>query len=205
MYITGTLTAPRSFIDKREIDPKKAVIVINEMLDKSEIHLHSDQDDNYCHEIIGRLELHPLFKELPINNDKTMSIDDFRIWVRKNKYLFASNDEHLALTSNLTGFKAKVDRTIADEKDTRGNSNDALQIAVTTDLKNDFTLMVPVIKSGEKEAIKVDICIMAQGNGVVIWLESNSVKQLLLDKVSISLKTEADYFTGKGFCVIYKA
>jgi hypothetical protein len=211
VIVTGILETPRKYDEKRNLNTEKALVIIDDCNENSKIILIADEhgafDENkeYSDILTGIIEMHDTLKNLPVNNDKTMGLDELRIWVRKNAQLFASHDEHLKLTGNLVKFKGRVETIIEGEKDTRGNSKDLLQRTLESDLMHDFMLNVPILKGDGKHPFKVDICCEAKGNGVVFWFESNALKELIEKLIGDSIAAEKKYFEERGFCILYKA
>lgn len=211
VILVGTIEAPRKFAEKRTIEKTKALVIIDDQQGNSTITLitdeHGELDNagNSSDKITGKIETHQALKDLPINNDKNMSLDDFRTWVRKNAQAFASFDEHKALTANLVKFTGTVQKIIKGEKDTRGNSLVMDETTLKSDLKESFCVGVPILKGGPKESFVVDICMSAHGNGVSFWLESNDLKKLMDERITAKINEEKKYFEDEGYCIIYKA
>lgn len=209
--LTGTIDSPRKYNDKRTVDVKKALVIIDDNNECSKITLICDQageinkDGRYCDTIIGKIETHPSLLALPINNSKPFSIDEFRTWIRQNAQVFSTFDEHAALTTNLSKVKMTIVSILEKEKDLKGNSKNSLNQTLNADLKQSFSVTIPILKGGPKQVFKVDICLQVEGNGIVIWLESNEMKKLIAGQVEAQIQNEKVYFEGKGFCVIYEA
>lgn len=202
--ITGTIEAPRAYMEKREVDKKKALVIINDNMEKSKILLIVDQLNHYSDEITGKIELHPMFQELPVNSGKSFTHEQLRDWVKSNAHVFVTHDEYVNFLQELGKFKAKVDQAIEHEKNERGSFKTHIEKHVETNMRTDFKLNVPLLKGGEKKIFSANICITHANNACIFTLESPVLRQMILDEIETRISKERKYFEEKELCIIYE-
>lgn len=130
-------------------DHFKMVLIINSCF--------SSITDRYSSALVVSKEI----KDLGINTDKTYTTFDLANMFKMNRTLFETKSKAMEIVSLLRNFKAKVDKDIENEDDTRGNRKMLIQQKVDSNIPESFKLTLPIFKGIDPQTIEVEIMIDA--------------------------------------------
>jgi hypothetical protein len=198
--IKGTIGAPAEYFRKRpDIEPKKCNVIFSHQ--ETEIILTVNESDYFATTITGKAVLNPELLKFGINTNKTWLKSELKTFLKMNRSFFKTTDEAMQIVSNLEKFSAQIQAKIDDQSDTRGNSKKGAEINVTTDLKMDFTLNIPIYIGQLKSTFKVEICFSVTDGGVTIWLESPEMQEAILNIRGTLIDSNIDCFRKDFVCI----
>lgn len=180
--LVGNIHSVSAWITERNslINKECAVIIVNK--DKKLIHLIEDQYDYFGTKITGRIELSDKFLNLGINTGKEYTNYDLAKVFRMNRTLFESKEKALSIVNDLKTFEAKVEQTIKEMKDNRGNYSSQKAQAVESNVPESITLQVPIFKGMETESINVEFDI--NPNNLTFSLVSPDANDIIENSVN---------------------
>lgn len=179
VHLTGIISAPSEFYNKRKDlhDKNKCHVIFDK--NKGVIKLIVDEqfsNDNY--EVSGKIEDNPDLSQFKINTSHLFGIKELMQLLKFNRLFFVDKEANQKIVLSLQNFKAKVEKTIADTSDLRGNDEKTRLTKLEHDLEENFKLEIPIHKGGNKSIFQVDICVSASSADVNVWLESKELKEL---------------------------
>lgn len=190
----GNIHSVSRWIEQRRslLNKDCAVIIANK--DKKLIHLIEDQYDHFGTKITGKIELSEKFTMLGINSGKEYSNYDLAKVFRMNRALFESKEKALSIIDDLKTFEAKIEQTIKEMKDNRGNYSSQKAQAVNSNIPESIILNIPIFKGMESESINVEFDI--NPNDLTFTLVSpdandiieNSVNDLINEEIKLIQK-----------------
>lgn len=197
--IEGTIGAPVEFLQRRfkhcfiaalaekptiedilhnHFDPTRCHVIVNR--EKVLIQLVIDEHDEYKRgTVVGKLEIHPKFKEFGINSDKSWDPNDLGQFLKMNRAFFPDKQKNMNLVSELKNFEAKVNNTIEKQREDKGSFKDNYSAIVTSNLPDVFTVEIPVFKGYPRELIEVEFYSTVSGREVFLNLVSPGANELL--------------------------
>ena len=194
--LNGVITAPSEFYKKRKDlhDPNKCHIVFDRH--KGTITLVVDEqfaNDNY--KVSGQVTYNPDLLEFQINaKNKTFSIKELLDTLKFRRMFFAEKSVNEKIVTSLYNFKGKIEKTIEETTDLRGNDTKVKITTLTHDLEKDFILSMPVYKGGSPMDFRVEICIEATSGDVRVWLESKELKEIEQKSLDLIIDAELEHF-----------
>lgn len=178
--ISGTIDAPRKYVEKRGADLPKQKTHVTYSREQMQIILSIDEESIFGAEIIGRLELNKDLKDFGVNAKKLFTVKDLQQFLKMSKYFFTDKDENMKIVSNLGKFKASVQTQLEEGGDTRGNKNKSLDVKVDSNIGLEFMLSLPIFKGQPSKTFKVEICFDVRDADISVWLESAELQELIL-------------------------
>lgn len=198
VHISGVIGAPNAFYQKRKSlhSPTKCHVLYDK--NKGFITLVMDEQfnqDNYV--INGQIILNPDLEEFNINagKDDTFTIKGLMDVLKFNRVFFSDKDDNAKVVLALQNFKAKIEHTIEDSTNLRGNENQTKITKLEHDLQESFVLIMPIHKGGNNCTFRVDICCQVRDRAVCVWLESRELKELLMGSIDKIMEDELANFT----------
>jgi hypothetical protein len=203
--LSGTIGAPSAYFTQRFLahnlmDVKK-ILVRWSRLEKY-ITFCEDPTDTQAAQIDGLLRSNPELAAFGINSDKTFELVKMRDFLRVRRHLFASADAHNVIMDSLKKFSVKLDTTIKNENDNRGNTDVGAKTIATTDIPLDFTLSMPLFIGSGKESFKVEIAFEVRSAGASFWFISTELPELLEKSSEDLLAKELEVFRQAGCAVL---
>ncbi|MGI6337850.1 MAG: hypothetical protein ACOXZV_00540 [Bacteroidales bacterium] len=181
--LSGTLGAPFEFLSKRfieadQINQKRCVIIVDR--EHMSICLVINENDPYLQGfVVGKLEVHPKFKDFGINTEKQWTPTELGLFMKMNRAVFKSREDNMKLVTDLMNFKAKVDANIERTIKEKGDRSDNFSQVVNSNLPERFTLNIPVIKGYPAEDIEIETFAQVDGREVSFVLISPSAKEII--------------------------
>lgn len=171
--ISGTITAPSSFIEKRRsvFESLKSHCMVSKTDGVIQLIVNEQSVVNKF-TITGKIAIGKKFLELGINSDKSYEPKQLAKKFKMLRSIFESRGEHTSIIATLNNLKAKIQREIEDSDDKRGNTNISFKQTVTSNMPESFTLSLPLIEGEEAEKIEVAVILEASGGDILCFLES---------------------------------
>lgn len=188
--LSGTITAPRLFNEKRSDDFKENTVHVEYSRNGNYIKATFDERNHYATVVKGDLKSNPDLNEFGINDpNKKWQLSVLRGFLRMRRAFFTVPDKNLKLIENLSKFKANVETHIAQANDNRGNQNEQFQTTIKTNLDLSFSLTMPIFVGQPQRTFKVEVCFDIRDRQTDIWLESPELAEAIQkDKEAIFTK-----------------
>lgn len=177
--LSGVISAPALFYAKRKTlhDPNKCHVVFDKQ--KGVIRLVVDEQANERnYEVIGEITENKDLEEFAINSGQTFTIKELMQTLKFNRVHFADKDDNAKIVLALQNFKAKIEKTLEDSSNLRGNETKTSITKMEHELQESFMLKMPIFKGGEEKTFRVDVCVQVSDGSVVVWLESRDLKDM---------------------------
>lgn len=173
--ITGTITAPFAFLEKRWNDPQmehnRTHLLVNR--DNLKITLVvNETDKRNGMTITGQIELSRQFKAFGVNMDVQFMPEDLANFFRINRSYFKDRAENMVLVSNLKAFRAKIETEVEREKKDNGSVTDVYKKVVNSNLPASFKVCIPIYKGAAPEEIEIEVVATVNGRDVALELIS---------------------------------
>lgn len=180
--IEGTIGAVAEFLKQRvdqidQINQKRCHILV----DREEISIklvYNEHDEYQKGVIIGKLELHPKFKEFGINSGKIWTPTELGMFFKMNKAFFSDKSENMKLVSALMNFTGTVNNQIEKSVRENGDRTDNFAQVVNSNLPKAFTVQLPIFRGSQKETIEVETFAQVSGRDVAFILLSPGANQV---------------------------
>lgn len=169
--LTGTIDAPKRFIEVREFDRKASHALVS--LSRGEIKLVvNEQSTDDLYTVTGRVAISKQFAELGINTDKYYEPEDLAKKLKLKRSMFANKLDHAKTIASLRNIKAKVNQDIEKAKDDKGNVTDAMRQSVESNMPDSITVKIPLIEGQEPVKIELFIVMEVEAGKIICTLES---------------------------------
>lgn len=181
--LQGAITCVRDFLSKStqvylEYDP----IVKVDMSDSTIQYVSNTINDGQTITVKGKLIVHHVLRELHINNsNKIYTLNDLKRLLKQNRRIFSDKDKHLALLSNLTNFKASVQKHMEDANDSKGNITNNYTQQLQHEYNLTFELITPIYEGYPEKKFQVEINVEVREKAIEFWLESIELYEILQD------------------------
>lgn len=155
--IDGVIDTPFKWLEKRvaEINQKTSHIIVNR--DKMVIALIIDETNHYRAEVSGKLEYHPDFLALGINQGNYITPIQMAELIKMNRSLFENRQTAMELVSLLRAFKGRIDKEVeAEFNPNKGDKRLLIAQKVDSNLPPSFNVCVPVFKGQNKQTFAVE-------------------------------------------------
>lgn len=218
--LSGTISAPRKFLEERGVEDKKRntegmgpdkeaqqeVKRSHVLYNYRDLYIHFKGIENHplSYGINGKLVINPDLTGLLINQKKYFSSKELSQHIRFNRLHFLSKEENLALVNNLASYKAKLSTEIEKEfNNTTGSKRDLYDVKVLNDGKPlGFTLNLPLYIGQTPIKFAVEILVDIQGRDINFWLESVDLVEALKTTAKDIIDGELAFFEAKGYVLI---
>ncbi len=188
-WFTQVMDAPE-VAEQKEFDKLDAPLDYSELYvdyDNGEITLLVDAGAVWQSQYKGVLEIDKIFKLFKINTGAQFTTFELADLFKMNRSFFETKDAAMKIVSELTNFKAKVNKIIEDADDSRGNKTVLHAQAVESNIPAAFQLNIPIFKGFPKHAIQIEISINSRDlSCTLISPEANDIinetKQDLINK-----------------------
>jgi hypothetical protein len=210
IQISGDIKTVSSFIQKRKITDDAGLQYINEdralvIVNKEElsIGLYLDPEDFYGTEIKAKLEIEPELLKFGIESGKKFSQQELIKLLKYGKRWFANPAAHEMLLLAYMKLDVKVTADLTNNApDGRGNRSNSFEKKITSNVPEDFILLIPIFKGQEPKKFRVEICLDSTDGSTKFWLESVELAELIQIESEAILKKELE--TCSDYVVIWK-
>jgi hypothetical protein len=192
IVLNGTITAPADFADKRKevISPLETNVVAN-FTDRT-IRLTVNESSRFKTEIKGTLEMFADLAEMQINGKKTYTSIEFLNMIKFKGSYFKDKEQHTSLLGALKAFEAKVAQEFQNANDYKGAAATKKVVDIKTNVGLEFSLSLPIFTGGEHTSFLVDVCVDINNGGVIFWLESIQLHDLITKGTEHEFKKQLD-------------
>lgn len=192
--ITGTITAPFAFLQKRW----DAGVTDNMQINHVRTHIIVDRDNLkmtlVCNEtdarnemiIVGQIELSRQFNSFGVNMDVKFEPEQLANFFRINRSYFKERNENMNLVSQLKSFRAKIETEVEREKKDNGSVTDVYKKVVNSNLPGSFKVCIPIYKGAQPEEIEIEVIATVNGRDVSLELispDAASIVEEVRDKL----------------------
>jgi len=200
--ISGTLSAPYDFLDSGKLafhNPLASHVLID--ADKGTLMLISDETNHYQAKIFGSLTLFEDLVAFEINTDRKRTNQELIRFLKRVKFYFPDPLQHTGFLEKIQKFSASVQTMIKDERDNGGNSINAIEKKVTSELGQlKFKLELPIYKGYPKVAFEVEVCLDPTDKAINFFLESVELFTLIKEKKEQYINEEVEKLKAKFAC-----
>lgn len=174
--ITGVITAPYAFLQKRwsdesQMEHNRTHLLVNR--DNLNIKLVvNETDKRNGMTITGQIELSRQFKAFGVNMDVQFVPEDLANFFRINRTYFKERSENMNLVSQLKSFRARIETEVEREKKDNGSVTDVYKKVVNSNLPESFRVCIPIYKGAKPEEIEIEIIATVNGRDVTLELIS---------------------------------
>ena len=180
--INGVIGAPFEWLTKRltseQFEQKRSFIYVDR--EKISIELIVNEHDDYLRgSVLGKLEMHPKFKEFGINSGKGWDVNELGQFFKMNRVFFADRSANMQLVSQLKNFVADINIKAEREKNENGSFKDKYSGLVSTNLPGAFMINLPIFKGVPAEQLEVEFYCSVNGRQIELQLYSPGAVQLL--------------------------
>jgi hypothetical protein len=196
LKFAGAIESVSRFLGQRKdtIDHKKCRVEIDPAAKK--IILVIDEGNHYAGEVIGKLEMDPVFVEFGINSTKKWDLRTLSDFIKMHRSFFTNKQDAMKLVELLRNFKGKVDKAMEQSSDTRGNKKVLLDQVVTSNIPDAFTLKMPVFKNGDIKTFNVEVNIIPRDQDMECYLESVEAADIIKDESENVIQDEVTKIEG---------
>jgi hypothetical protein len=202
--ISGTLSAPAKFIDtkKDQFDPKTCNLQVDKK--KLTITFYGNERSFDRTIVSGSLKPAKILEVFNINGEKKFTNRDMAKILRRHPFLFEDKikDQYNKLIAALLNFTAKIETTIQDNQDQRGNLKMLLEKQVSQYLPESIKFHAPIFEGEECLDFTVYICCEATSSTVEFYLDSPELYQLEESEAKRLLGEQSKVFADWGCSVI---
>lgn len=192
--IDGILAAPFQFYEGKKPEAKNCHIQIKK--DSGYIALHIlDTDPNSSSLITGQLKYDGYFQQWGVNSEKRWTVSSFLKQIKMQRAFFTEKTESDAIVSSLQKWNARVEVVMKQHNDNAGNSLSMLERTVSEiDLKNKFSLTIPIFQGYPKQKFTVEIGLDPKSNSVELYLFSNDLFEIEINHREQLIESEIAKF-----------
>lgn len=200
--ITGTITAPFAFLQKRwnagfsicECEGNK----LPAQIDHNRTHVIVNRDQLYillvCNEtdarnmikVKGVIELSRQFKAFGVNMGTNFVPEELANFFRINRSYFQSKEVNMSLVTTLKSFRAKIETDVEREKKDNGSVTDVYKKVVNSNIPPSFKVCIPIYKGASPEEIEIEVIATVNGRDVSLELispDAASIVEEVRDKL----------------------
>lgn len=206
--ISGDIKSVASFIAKRKvpvfsdgaslqkINPDRAIVTV----DKSDLSITLELDPENCYgtEVFAKLEMEPELLKFGIDTGKKYTQTELIKLLRRSKRFFFDAAAHEALLKAYMALDVKVTTDLKnDAPDNRGNRFNSFDKKITANIPEDFILNIPIFKGQPVKKFRVEIILDSTDGSTKFWFESVELEELIAIESEAILNKElescADY------------
>lgn len=187
--ITGTISAPYAFLEKRWNDEQVVknrthIIVNRDKLTMKLVMNETDQRNRMT--VTGKIEFSRQFVSFGINSDTQFAPEELANFFRINRTYFESREENMKLVAILKNFRAKIETEVEREKKDNGSVTDVYKKVVNSNLPESFAICIPIYKGAKPEKINIETIATINGRDVALELispDAASIVEEVRDKL----------------------
>ena len=189
--LIGNIFCVAEFIEKRNqqkglIVPESHVMIHDE---NGLIQLTIDEHSPIGVSVLGKLEVHPNFETLGINDGTLYTSIALASLIKMNRYLFESSAEAMKLVTVFQNLKATITKEVEKATNDRGNvKNLQSQVVSNLTIPEKFVVVTPIYKGFAPVHIEVEIIL--DPNDLSIVLISPMARDLQEKEKIAALETQ---------------
>lgn len=183
------------------INPDRAIVTVDK--DHLSIELELDPEDYYGTVVTGNLEMEPELIKFGIDSGKKYSQTELIKLLRRSKRFFFDSAAHEALLKAYMALDVKVTTDLKnDAPDNRGNRFNSFDKKITANIPEDFILNIPIFKGQDRKKFRVEIILDSTDGSTRFWLESVELEELIAIEGEAILNKELE--SCSDYVVIWK-
>lgn len=170
--IKGDLNAPKTFFDCRAGQFPVDTTYCHCTATTGQLVIELVGEDRKVDRIVvkGVGKSNPDMEAFSFGEGRGHTIDQLVKILRRKKHMFPEPELYQSLLNSLTNFKAKVDTTIEENKDTAGNVKKLLEKGVKSDVPASFVVEVQPYLNGPRATLLVETEVTAHADSVTVAL-----------------------------------
>lgn len=207
--VSGSIHAPASFLEGRSggygsqaIDKTRALVIVNR--DSRTITFKLDPENHYGATVKGSLKTTTELESYCINQEKKFSREQLIKLLKFSRIFFDDKQKHADVLTSLAKLRIKTESELRQENDNRGSKLQSFERNVidATGFVQYFNLFIPIYKGFDPVKFQVEICFEPSETGVLFWLESPELYEIMQSQLDKILADQLASF--EGFVVIYE-
>ncbi len=203
IVIKGTLKAPADFLEHKTAKYHGLECHLKVHNSSGIICLELNEKDEKGDSITGELSLNPIAAEFGINTDKKWSINDFRQFIQKKSFFFATKEDYNKTLVSIQKFKSEVIKIYHNENTNDGNSKLLLESKVQeANVLPVFNLSFPIYLGYGKKSFPVEVGLDVTSAETKIFLYSEGLYTLQEELKETYLKDELKRFGQPNFPIM---
>lgn len=179
LKIHGNIKAPAAWHKVRKASPLEAFVQYSRA-DMQITLIENESVPELQNVITGSLKLDSDLQKFGINNNKIWSTSDLAQHLKMNRLFFEDREKAMIIVNELNKLRARVSTELEKDKDERGNKRALVDTKVSSNVPEQFVLMMPVFVGFPPKKFMVDICMSSTDVGVQLWLESPELNEIVL-------------------------
>lgn len=182
--ISGNITAPYAFLDKRwtaednQIDHCRTHILVDRDNLKMTLKIN-ETDSRNSKTVIGTIQLSRQYKAFGVNSGHMWESTDLGNFFRINRSYFEKKEKNMELVNLLKRFVAKVNTEVERETKDNGSVTDVFKKVVDSNLPEAFTVKIPIFKGSAPEVFSIEIIAHVEGRHAVLELISPDAEAIV--------------------------
>lgn len=178
LLISGEINAISKFLGVRPGNILTDHVIFSRKEMKIE---YNAQDQTHLGDlIIGSLSINPELEEFKINQEKMRTTKELASFLKMRRSFFVDKDKCAVIVTELNKFTAKITADIENHSDQRGNARALADLKVSSNIPEEFSLVMPIFVGGKPMSFRVEICIEVTDGAIKCWLESTELKELII-------------------------
>lgn len=199
--ISGVIDAPSQFLKGKSVVDQDTHIRIYNQEGKIELYV-KDTDNDSMSIITGALKKNADLAEFQINSlTHRYDVSTFLKFIKMKRYFFANKEQHAKLIGNLQAWNAKIETTLAQANDQKGNSNFQIEqkVRAVDGFMDKFELNIPIYQGDVALKFTVEIGIEPKNTAVMLYLFSDELFELEISQRDLLMKTALKEFSESKF------
>jgi hypothetical protein len=181
--VVADISAPYEFWAKRKQDYKDIFRKCHLLVDRQALKLTlvvNEEDPEDKKTVVGQLVVNPDFKKFGINISKQWVPAQLSTFFKMNRYFFPNKEDNGVLVSVLNRFTGNINMEFSKLDDKRGNTTDAKQVILNSNIPVGFELLIPLFFGQKAQSVKVEFEMMVDGQDIVVNLVSPEAEETML-------------------------
>lgn len=176
--IKGNIYAVHDYLKQRTPNKDTSHIIVNAQ--NGTIELYEDADCNFSKHVKGEIAINSKLENFGINTEKKYTVKDLVKLLKFNKHMFESANEVDGVIEKLMRLSVKVTSQIEKTQPNQsGSVNNNYSKTVEAE-HHKLVMWCEVYSGGEKVKFTVEIWLDSEGQGVLFWLESVTLEELIV-------------------------
>lgn len=205
---SGRLDTPKQFLSGKMTSYDKLSCTLVVDTDNGTILFFGQEKNRESSDnVSGALVTSEILKEFCINETRRWTVKELIELFKRNRAYFATKEQQAALLANLRNWNVGVTKLYEEVKnDTTGDAKKGIETRVEGINLPAFTLMVPLFKGYQPEAVEVEFGVDASGSGVTLFMDSpDLLERTLIRKKELIEEQIAWFAEAFGCSIVYKS
>lgn len=210
--ISGTIKTPADYFahhkdddsdSEQHINLKTAVVLADFTGRKIKLMVNPKDTQGKANDIVGELKEHSDLADSKVyyggkEEPKTMNRKEFIKHIKFNNRFFIVGSETITnLLTSITKLQGRIDQSITQNSDTRGNAEERLEVAVKTEgVPEKIDMCFHLFEGFEKVKFTANICIEVTNGCLGFYLESPELATMIKEQSKTIIEAEIGRLTG---------